>query len=211
MLSILVKIKDKKGCCFFFYIYNFWRTWVLFVGLLIPLFGTSFDVSSGFKKPGAGSLICTSVATLLTSWHPAWQLSYFIHILVHTYPEWAALFSFGGDINVACSQRFTSGVTPGYRFASSMAAKPFHPHTCVQALVGLEPGSNMPLSLSMRQDKVGLSPLMFAFAFAFSQCEQSLGTNYRLGMVNLNTVNSKFHLIRIFYEVSVKYFLSFHV
>ena len=34
---------------------------------------------------------------------------------------------------------------------------------------------------------------------------------YRSGMVNSNTVNSKFHLIRIFYEVSVNIFLSFHV
>ena len=34
---------------------------------------------------------------------------------------------------------------------------------------------------------------------------------YRLGTVNSNTVISKFHLIRIFYEVSVNFFLSFHI
>ena len=32
------------------------------------------------------------------------------------------------------------------------------------------------------------------------------GTSYRSGTINSNTVNSKFHLIRIFYEVSVNIF-----
>ena len=34
--------------------------------------------------------------------------------------------------------------------------------------------------------------------------------NYRSGTVNLNTVNSKFHLIRSFFEIFAR-FLSFHV
>ena len=34
--------------------------------------------------------------------------------------------------------RFTSGATPYDLLVASMAAKPFHAHTCVQALVRLE-------------------------------------------------------------------------
>ena len=34
--------------------------------------------------------------------------------------------------------RFISGATPADLLVASMAAKPFHPHTCIQALVGLE-------------------------------------------------------------------------
>ena len=37
-----------------------------------------------------------------------------------------------------------------------------------------------------------------------------LGVNYSLGTVNSNTVNSKFHLIRSFFEIFAR-FLSFHV
>ena len=36
------------------------------------------------------------------------------------------------------------------------------------------------------------------------------GFKYRSGTVNSNTVNSKFHLIRSFFEIFAK-FLSFHV
>ena len=36
--------------------------------------------------------------------------------------------------------RVTSGATPADLLAASMAAKPFHTRTCVQALVGLESG-----------------------------------------------------------------------
>ena len=35
----------------------------------------------------------------------------------------------------ACNQ-FTCGVTPTDFLVASMAAEPFHPHTCIQALVG---------------------------------------------------------------------------
>ena len=37
--------------------------------------------------------------------------------------------------------RFSSGTTPTDLLAASMAAEPFHPHTCIciQALVGLKP------------------------------------------------------------------------
>ena len=38
----------------------------------------------------------------------------------------------------------------------------------------------------------------------------ALGPNYRSGTVNSNTVNSKFHLIRSFFEIFAR-FLSFHV
>ena len=38
----------------------------------------------------------------------------------------------------ACNQflTFTSGVTPADLLVASMAVEPFHPHTCIQALVG---------------------------------------------------------------------------
>ena len=68
------------------FFFNFWRTWVLFVGSLIPLFWTSSDVSPGFQSQG-GSLagvLChlpamnswdtPLVQHLLISWRPAWQL-----------------------------------------------------------------------------------------------------------------------------------------
>ena len=44
----------------------------------------------------------------------------------------------------ACNRflRVTSGVTPADLLAASMAAKPFHTRTCVQALVGLESGKD---------------------------------------------------------------------
>ena len=37
---------------FFFFKKNFWRTYVLFVGPLIPLFRTSGDVCPGFQSQG---------------------------------------------------------------------------------------------------------------------------------------------------------------
>ena len=68
-----------------FFFQNFWRTWVLFVGPLIPLFWTSGDIYPGFQSQ-VGSLacmlpcLCTTdswdsplVQHLLTSWWPAWQ------------------------------------------------------------------------------------------------------------------------------------------
>ena len=48
---------------------------------------------------------------------------------------------------------------------------------------------------------------------ADARCEHSLNTVkivYRSGTVDLNTVNSKFHLIRSFFEIFAR-FLSFHV
>ena len=63
----------------------FWRTHVLFVGPLIPLFWTSGNVCPGFQSQG-GSLACMQpylctrdstesplVQHLPTSWWPAWQ------------------------------------------------------------------------------------------------------------------------------------------
>ena len=44
---------------FFSFFLNFWRTWVLFVGPLIPLFWTSGDVSSGFQSQSGFCLIRT--------------------------------------------------------------------------------------------------------------------------------------------------------
>ena len=41
----------------FFFFLNFWRTLVLFVGPLIPLFRTSGDVSSGFQSQSGFCLI----------------------------------------------------------------------------------------------------------------------------------------------------------
>ena len=43
--------------CWFFFKKKIWRTHVLFVGPLIPLFWTSGDVSPGFQSQG-GSLTC---------------------------------------------------------------------------------------------------------------------------------------------------------
>ena len=42
---------------FFFCKKKFWRTWVLFVGPLIPLFWTSGDISSGFQSQSGFCLI----------------------------------------------------------------------------------------------------------------------------------------------------------
>ena len=78
---MLLKYEKQK-----IFLKKFWRTWVLFVGLQIPLFWTSGDVSPGFQTQG-GSLACVLprlctmnswdsplVWHLLTSWWPAWQL-----------------------------------------------------------------------------------------------------------------------------------------
>ena len=43
-----------------------------------------------------------------------------------------------------------------------------------------------------------------------SQLLYEFGQFYRLGTLNSNTVNSKFHLIRSFFEIFAR-FLSFHV
>ena len=68
---------------------NFWRTWVLFVGPIIPLFWTSGDVSSGFQSQSwqpylslveAYVLHSRLVWHLLTSWRPVWQVSHLFHI-----------------------------------------------------------------------------------------------------------------------------------
>ena len=40
--------------------------------------------------------------------------------------------------------------------------------------------------------------------------KNGVGKEYRSGTVNSNTVNSKFHLIRSFFEIFAR-FLSFHV
>ena len=42
------------------------------------------------------------------------------------------------------------------------------------------------------------------------QFKVSENQNYRSGTLNSNTVNSKFHLIRSFFEIFAR-FLSFHV
>ena len=86
--------------------FNFWRTYVLFVGPLTPLFGVSKS-------------------------------------------ELAALFTLGGGVYVACSPRFTSGVTPVYFLVASKAAEPFSSHFC-EALVGLETGTNCATAHSVR-------------------------------------------------------------
>ena len=39
-------------------------------------------------------------------------------------PEWAALFTFSRSVQVTCSLRFTSGVTPANLLAAGMAAEP---------------------------------------------------------------------------------------
>ena len=44
---------------YLFFFLNFWRTWVLFVGSLIPLIWTSGDVSSGFQSQSGFCLIRT--------------------------------------------------------------------------------------------------------------------------------------------------------
>ena len=68
--------------------FNFWRTSILFVGPLIPLFWTSGVICPGFQSQGRflACMLCHLHATvssdsplawhLLISWQPAWQLSY---------------------------------------------------------------------------------------------------------------------------------------
>ena len=51
------KRNDGKHPDFFFFFFDFWRTQVLFVGPLIPLFWAPGDVFSGFQSQG-GSLVC---------------------------------------------------------------------------------------------------------------------------------------------------------
>ena len=51
--------------------------------------------------------------------------------------------------------------------------------------------------------------LKASFSCSFSQASFAF-SEYRSGMVNSNTVNSKFHLIRSFFEIFAR-FLSFHV
>ena len=84
---------SKSRQFFFFFLLNFWRTRVLFVGPLIPLFWTSGDVSSGFQSQSGQrypSFVevymlhipwdSPLVQHLLTSWWPAWQLSCLFYI-----------------------------------------------------------------------------------------------------------------------------------
>ena len=69
--------------------YNFWKTYILFQGLLIPLYWTSGDTFPGFQSQG-GSITCMFsclhamdfsdlplVQHLLTSYWPVWQPSLF--------------------------------------------------------------------------------------------------------------------------------------
>ena len=86
----------------FFFNLNFWRTQVLFVGTLIPLFWTSGDVSSGFQSQSGQSYLHLAEAYVLhipwdsplvwhlpTSWWPACQLRW---SLPHTYGHaWVGL------------------------------------------------------------------------------------------------------------------------
>ena len=48
--------------------------------------------------------------------------------------------------SLSVCNRFNSGVTPADLLVASMAAQPFHPCTCIQALVGLDPGWDVPLA-----------------------------------------------------------------
>ena len=52
--SVCLLRVSAGGLCFFI---NFWRTSILFVGQLIPLFWTSGEVCAGFQSLG-GSLVC---------------------------------------------------------------------------------------------------------------------------------------------------------
>ena len=60
-----------------------------------------------------------------------------------------------GPLSPVCKGilKFTSGMTPADFLAASMAADPFHPHTCEQALMGDSLGSVVPLPHSVRQDR----------------------------------------------------------
>ena len=44
--------KNNLNICQFFFFLNFWRTHILFVGPLIPLFRTSGDICPGFQSQG---------------------------------------------------------------------------------------------------------------------------------------------------------------
>ena len=93
-------------CCCLCYC-NFWRTWVLFVGPLIPLFWTSVDVSSRFQSSGE--------SRIFSGWgRQLPKTFYFPSYLLKTAwkwknlpppprstsakPEWAVLFSPGRGI-----------------------------------------------------------------------------------------------------------------
>ena len=61
------------------------------------------------------------------------------------------------------------------------------------------------ISVDVRRFSLIFSPLLSLLG----KCEQAL-RRYRSGTLNSNTVNSKFHLIRGFFEIFAR-FLSFHV
>ena len=95
ILDYLFKVNSYSSPYSFFFKKIFWRTWVLFLGPLIPLFWTSGDVSSGFQsQSGQPYSSCVEAYMLYvpwdsplvwhlpTSWEPAWQLSCLFHVPV---------------------------------------------------------------------------------------------------------------------------------
>ena len=66
-------------------------------------------------------------------WTSGKVLCFWLHLLCIGFSHLQALSS-------ACNRffRFTSGTILADLLVASMAAEPFHPHTCKQALVGLE-------------------------------------------------------------------------
>ena len=62
--------------------------------------------------------------------------------------------------------RFTCSVTPADLLVASMAAEPFDPHTCIQALVGLE--SSVPCLTAC--DKTDVLPNELSWFGSFVKC-----------------------------------------
>ena len=95
--------------------------------------------------------------------------------LLWTYSDVCPRFQSWGEsphlhaLSPACNKilKFSSGATAVDRLAASMAAKPFYPHTCAQALLGL---------------KLGI------YHAAASQCE-TRQTLYQLSYVGLTKKN----------------------
>ena len=104
---------------FYFYFLNiFWRTWVLFVGPLIPLFWTSGDVSPGFESKG-GSLACVlcclhAMNSEIHLWYDTcWPLDGQHSSWSHSLHAWVWLFLVGVgrliNLDITCNGHHMEG------------------------------------------------------------------------------------------------------
>ena len=88
-------------------------------------------------------------------------LDFWWHLLWVSKPPWAVLFVFGRCVNVTCSLKFTSSMTPADLLVASMATEPFSStylqggnggtqnlRSLMPATHSVRPGTQMPYQLS---------------------------------------------------------------